>query len=97
MITKDNWPQKWSEVPAWTEISEEVYEHFFNVLPLLEWCGGYFQPTEAYTSAQDDKGRWRNKYLTFTKIGKKFWYLGVQFRGVYPERISDYRPEEEEK
>ena len=88
MITKDNWPENWGKVPAWTEVSEEVYDHFFNVLPLLTWCGGYFQCSEPYSHEAmfpgSENPRVRGKYLTFTKKDGKYWFLGIQFAGHYP-------------
>ena len=33
MITCDNWPDNWKNVPAGTEISEEVFDQMLNVMP----------------------------------------------------------------
>jgi hypothetical protein len=81
-ITHDNWPEDWSKVPAWTEVSEDVYDHFLNVLPPLCWFGNYFQCSEPY-SHEESVGLWRGKYLTFTKQGGNCWFLGIQFAGHY--------------
>ena len=78
-ITTNNWPGNWDLVPAWTEISEEVYEHFLNVLPPLCWRGGYFQCSEPYCH-EGGKGR----YLTFIKKDGTYWFLGIQFYGQVP-------------
>ena len=86
IISRSDWPQDWSAVPAWTECSEEVYEHFLNVLDPIEWCGGYFQCCEPYTHELHASGRWKAKYLTFTKQDGKCWFLGIQFRGDYPAK-----------
>ena len=80
-ITHDNWPEDWSKVPAWTEVDEEVYEHFFNCLTPISWKGAYFQCSEPYTHEPNEMGRWRAKYLTFTKKDGKCWYLGILFEG----------------
>lgn len=85
-ITKDNWPESWGRVPAWTEIDEPVYEHFFNVLPLITHRGGYFQTDEPYDHRERPDGRFSPRYLTFTTYDGRFWFLGVQFAGEYPER-----------
>ena len=85
MITKENWPEAWSQVPAWTEVSEEVYGHFFNVLPPRNWTGSYFQCSEPYS--HDEKypgGPLCGRYLTFVKKDGRCWYLGIQFAGHYP-------------
>lgn len=87
MITKDTWPESWASVPAGTEVSEEVYDHFFNVLPLAAWRGGYFQSSEPYSHEPDSNGRFRAKYLTFTKRDGKYLYLGIQFYGEYPKEV----------
>ena len=83
-ITKDNWPESWGKVPAWTEIDEDVYNHFLNVLPPLNYnypCP-YFQCSEPY-SHEENVGLWRGKYLTFTKQDSKCWFLGINFSGQY--------------
>lgn len=33
MITHDNWPERWEDLPAGTEISGEIYDQMFNALP----------------------------------------------------------------
>ena len=92
MITMESWPEDWSKVEPWTEIDLAVYNHFINVLPPIECHGFYFQCPEPHDH-QLDCGRWKGRYLTFTKIGKRFWYLGIQFAGIFPERISNYGKE----
>lgn len=86
MITVDTWPESWGTVPAWTEVSEEVYNYFLNVLSPLRWRGGYFQNSEPYSHGQNGKF-WCGKYLTFTKADGKYWFLGIQFPGCFPERV----------
>lgn len=86
MITKDNWPEDWSRVPEVTEIAEEVYDHFLNVLPPLCWHGSYFQCSEPYDHRKRPDGRFSPRFLTFTKQDGRFWFLGVQFAGQVPER-----------
>ena len=85
MITKDTWPESWANVPEWEEVSEEVYDHFLNVLPPLVWRGSYFQIGEPYSHEVID-GKWRGRYLTFTKEGGKCWFLGIQLKGYYPKK-----------
>ena len=89
-ITRENWPEDWSKVPAWTEISEEIYEHFLNVLPPLGcWGNGYFQCSEPY-SHEELNGRVCGKYMTFTKRDGTYWYLGIQFKGGFPNWEGRY-------
>jgi hypothetical protein len=86
-ITRDNWPESWGRVSAWTEVSEEIYEHFLNVLPPLNYsypCP-YFQCSEPYSHG-DNNGKWQGKYLTFTKQDGKCWFLGINFPGQYPKK-----------
>lgn len=78
-ITSKNWPENWSLVPVWTQVDEDVYEHFLNVLPPLCWRGKYFQCSEPYSHV-DGKGQ----YLTFIKKDGACWYLGIQFYGQVP-------------
>lgn len=85
MITCNNWPKRWEEVPAWTEIDEEVYNHFLNVLPPLCWNDSYFQCSEPFDFAKDENGRFGGLYLTFDKRDGKFFYLGINFRGQRPK------------
>ena len=85
MITKTNWPENWSVIPAWTEISDDVYDHFLNVLPPINWVGSYFQCSEPYTHEEKHPGSGLfGKYLTFVKKDGKCWFLGIQFAGHYP-------------
>ena len=83
MITKDTWPESWAAVPAWTEVDEDIYYHFLNVLPPLVWVGSYFQVSEPY-SHEVVGDRWRGRYLTFIKKDGKCWFLGIQLEGHYP-------------
>ena len=85
MITKDSWPENWGKVPAWTEISGELYDHFLNVLPPLTVVGSYFQCSEPYSHEEMyPGGRLHGKYMTFVKKDGRCWYLGIQFAGHYP-------------
>ena len=89
-ITKNNWPESWAKVPTWTEIDEEIYEHFLNVLPPISFGSwdslktGYFQCSEPY-SHEEYRGKWQGKYLTFYKREGTFWFLGIQFKGHMPD------------
>lgn len=80
-ITSENWPENWAKIPAWTEISEGVYEDFLNVLPPICWRGGYFQCSEPY-----DHIAGKARFMTFTKINGSYWYLGIQFFGQVPNQ-----------
>lgn len=81
-ITRENWPENWSKVPEWTEVDEEVYEYFFNVLPPRYMCGFMFQAGEPYDHA-DNCGKWQGRYLTFVKRDGKCWFNGINFPGHY--------------
>ena len=48
---------------------------------MISWKGDYFQCSEPYTHEPNEMGRWRAKYLTFTKKDGKGWYLGILFEG----------------
>ena len=105
-ITLGNWPEDWSKIPTWTEISEEVYEHFLNVLPPISFGSwdslktGYFQCSEPYSSERqlvrvgnkpsEDRYCWRGKYMTFTKREGTYWFLGIQFKGGFPDWKGRY-------
>lgn len=96
MITKHNWPEDWAKVPEWTEISEEIYEYFFNALPPMNKVGTYFQFREAFNHEEEVPGCWRGRYMTFVKKDGKCWFIGIQFSGRYPIRkvIIDSRMRE---
>ena len=96
MITRESWPEDWSKVEPWTEISPEVYNHFLNVLMPISHRGAYFQCSEPYDHQLYGKPPyryWKKRFLTFTKIGRKYYYLGIQFLGEIPERGSSYGKE----
>ena len=90
----DNWPEDWSKIPAWTEVDEDIYDHFLNVLPPLIMCGTFFQVSEPYTheldiirigkTSREDRYRWRGKYMSFLKHDGKCWYVGINFAGHFP-------------
>ena len=92
MITRESWPEDWSKVDPWTEISEEVYNHFLNVLPPVGLHGAYFQCSEPHDHQLVGKIL-KARYLTFVRIGLKYYYIGIQFVGEIPERISNYGKE----
>lgn len=89
-ITKDNWPESWGRVPAWTPISDDVYNHFLNVMPPASQYRDRFQSGEPYDHAEDSNGRFRARYLTFADCGSdgKF-YLGKHFRDDYPMKDTE--------
>lgn len=89
MITRENWPEDWSRVPDFTEISEDVYNHFLNVLPPRIWVGDYFQCSEPYTHDAEWPGGYpKPMYMTFGKKDGKCYYLGIQYYGGYPGKLS---------
>lgn len=91
MITCDNWPEHWEDLPAGTEISEEIYDEMLNVMPPVglrnsPYCG--FQMGEAHDHREDANGKWRARFLTFVNIGKRFYYAGIYFGGECDWRMS---------
>ena len=92
MITHDNWPERWENLPAGTEISEEIYDQMFNALPPISlrkslYCG--FQMGEPHDHQEDANGKWRARFLTFVNIGKKFYYAGINFGGECDWRMEE--------
>ena len=90
-ITLENWPEDWAAVPEWTPVSREVYDHFLNSVPPVDFQYDRFQAGEAYDTAVDSEGRHRNRYMTFGDCGNNggCFYLGLRFRKDYPERNSE--------
>lgn len=91
MITHDNWPERWEDLPAGTEISGEIYDQMFNALPPISlrkspYCG--FQMGEPHDHMKDANGKWRARFLTFVNIDKKFFYAGINFDGECEWRVS---------
>lgn len=83
-ITHDNWPEKWREVPPFTEVSEEVYNDMFDALPPIFLRGALYrgyQMGEPQCHAEDEKGRWRPQFLTFVRIADRYYYAGINFGG----------------
>lgn len=91
MITHDNWPERWEDTPAGTEVSEEVYQDMFNAMPPIylrrsPYCG--FQMGEPHDHREDANGKWRARFLTFVSIGKKFFYAGINFGSECEWRLT---------
>lgn len=91
MITHDNWPERWEDTPAGTEISEEVYWDMLNALPPVylrksPYCG--FQLGEPHDHKQDANGKWRAQFLTFVKIDGRYYYAGINFGGECEWRLT---------
>ena len=91
MITHDNWPEHWEDIPTGTEVSEEVYQDMFNVMPPIylrrsPYCG--FHMCEPHDHKEDANGKWRAQFLTFVNIGKRFFYAGINFVGECEWRMS---------
>ena len=91
MLTAENMPKGgWLEVPAGTEISEELYMEKLNELPMLTlWKSPYtgFQCPEQYDRRYDENGRLRGTYMTFIKSDGRFYYAGIQYRGECRYRL----------
>ncbi|MDL2206546.1 hypothetical protein LJC33_06540 [Eubacteriales bacterium OttesenSCG-928-N13] len=86
MITCDNYPERWEDVPAGTEISETIYNDMLNVMPPISIRGGIgfyagFQMGEAYDHQCDETGKFRARYMTFVNIGDRYFYAGICFGG----------------
>lgn len=79
------------------EVTEEVYNHFLNVLPPISLKGGQgwpagFQMGEPWRHREDTRnGRWRPMFATFTNSGDRYFYQGINFAGEV-----DSRPYEKE-
>jgi hypothetical protein len=83
-ITHDNWPERWADVPAFTEVSKEVYNDMLDALPPVylrhsPYCG--FQMGEPQDHAEDETGKWRARFLTFVHVGRRYYYAGINFGG----------------
>ena len=87
MITQENWPERWEDVPPGTEISQDIYDQMFNALPPIllrrsPYCG--FQMGEPNDHREDENGKWRARFLTFVTSGGRFFYAGIHFGGECP-------------
>ena len=83
MITFDNWPDNFTDLPVGTEISEEVYQHFLNILPpirLRESRFVGFQSSEPHSHEWTEQGFYAPTYMTFVRKDGKFFYVGTNFR-----------------
>lgn len=91
-MTRETMPENgWSDVTPGTEITEELYEGMYNVLPPIDlrmspYCG--FQVSEPYTHEQDEKGRYRAMYMTFVTVGGRYYYAGINFGGRCDWRLT---------
>lgn len=74
------------------EITEEVYNNFFNAMPPIHLSGGQgvtagFQMNEPYCHREDTRtGAWRPMYMTFTKSDGRYFYQGINFTGEIDSR-----------
>ena len=74
------------------EVSEEVYEHFLNIMPPISLNGGQgwpagFQVGEPYCHRDDTRtGKWRPMFATFTSCGGRYFYQGINFAGEVDSR-----------
>lgn len=92
MITYDNWPERWEDTLAGTEISKDIYDELFNALPPIRlrkspYCG--FQLGEPNDHREDKDGKWRARFLTFVDVGDKFYYAGINFFGECDWRMQN--------
>lgn len=80
VYTSEDWRNdKTFKAKAGQEITEEVYEEMFNVLPPLHLknscgCEVGFRVSEPYE--HDDNGK--ALYMAFGKRNGKYYYLGLQ-------------------
>lgn len=91
MITHDNWPERWEDLPAGTEISGVIYDQMFNALPPISlrkspYCG--FQMGEPHDHREDANGKRWARFLTFVNIGERFYYAGINFGGECDWRME---------
>lgn len=94
MITWDNFPESWKDVPAGTEISETIYKDMLNVMPPISIRGGNgfyagFQMGEPHDHRTDSNGRFRARYLTFVSADGHYYYAGLNFGGECTCSISN--------
>jgi len=86
-ITKENWPDDWEKVPAWTMVDEEMYNRFLNSLPPVSFYPDHFQAGGVYSHEEDAWGRLHGLYMTFADCGKDgLYYLGLCQKEKYPEK-----------
>lgn len=87
MITRKNWPDDWQEVPEWTEVDGEIYNHFLNCMPPMRWNHetGYLQIGEPHDHVKMF-GRYVPRFLTFGKANGKCYFLGIQIVGEIPAK-----------
>lgn len=87
MITRKNWPDDWREVPEWTEVDGEIYNHFLNCMPPMRWNHetGYLQISEPHDHVKMF-GRYAPRFLTFGKANGKCYFLGIQIVGEIPAK-----------
>ena len=92
ILTSETMPHDgWSAIEEGTEISEELYNDMLNVMPPIylkksPYCG--FQVGEPYCHREDAKGRWRAQFMTFVRIGARFFYAGIHFGGECEWRLE---------
>ena len=79
MYTVEQWQKDHSfKADAGQEISEEIYEEMFNVMPIqrlkeAHGCTAGFRTTEPYTYENG-----KAVYMAFGKRDGKYYYLGLQ-------------------
>ena len=78
--------------PRGSEVSEEVYNNYLNIMPPISLKGGQgacagFQMGEPYCHRTDKRnGKWRPLFATFTTINGRFFYHGLNFAGEIDSR-----------
>lgn len=85
MITTENWPNDFSTLPVGTEISEEVYYHFLDILPpfsLKKSLFAGFQVSEPHSYQKTERGIYAPTYMTFVSRNGKYFYAGTNFHGI---------------
>ena len=71
IITCETWPESWSKVKPFTPVSDEVYNHFLNVLPPVKNWNTVLQVGEAYD--HDENGA---LFMTFVRIAGVWNFVG---------------------
>ena len=93
MITRENWPEDWSKVEPFTPVSDEVYNHFLNVMPPVRNWSTVLQVGEPYD--HDSGGA---LFMSFVKIDGVWNFVGFYHAGeILPVERMKVNAEEEKR
>jgi len=73
-------------------VDDELVDYFRNVLPPLCDRSSLFQAGGTHSTEQDDAGRWRPTFLTFSRSDGEWRYAGVCFPGEAVNRVTYKSP-----